>query len=48
MISTLGKTDGFAGKDFSRIVRAEEPVAFHLSATLKVFVGVGLGVGVGV
>jgi hypothetical protein len=46
-MSTLGKTGGFAGNDFSRIVRAEDPVAFHLSATLKVFVGVGDGDGTG-
>jgi hypothetical protein len=47
IMSTLGNTGGFAGNDFSRIVRAEDPVAFHLSATLKVFVGVGVGVGDG-
>ena len=47
IMSTLGKTGGFAGNDFSRIVRAEDPVAFHLSATLKVFVGVGDGDGTG-
>jgi hypothetical protein len=46
-MSTLGNTGGFAGNDFSRIVRAEDPVAFHLSATLKVFVGVGDGDGTG-
>ena len=46
-MSALGKTGGFAGNDFSRIVRAEDPVAFHLSATLKVFVGVGDGDGTG-
>ncbi len=46
-MSALGKTGGFAGNDFSRIVRAEDPVAFHLSATLKVFVGVGVGDGIG-
>jgi hypothetical protein len=47
MISTLGNAEGFAGNDFSRIVRAEDPVAFQRSATLRVFVGVGVGVGVG-
>jgi len=47
MNSTLGKAGGFAGNDFSRIVRAEEPVAFQRSATLSVFVGVGVGMGVG-
>ena len=47
IISTLGKTEGFAGNDFSRIVRAEDPVAFHRSATLSVFVGVGVGMEVG-
>lgn len=47
MISTLGNAEGFAGNDFSRIVRAEDPVAFQRSATLRVFVGVGAGVGVG-
>jgi len=48
IMSTLGKTGGFAGNDFSRIVRAEDPVAFHLSATLKVFVGEGDGTGAAV
>ncbi len=48
IMSTLGKTGGFAGNDFSRIVRAEDPVAFHLSATLKVFVGDGDGTGAAV
>ena len=31
----------------SYTLRAEDPVAFHRSATLRVFVGVGVGVGVG-
>jgi hypothetical protein len=48
IISTLGKTEGFAGNAFSRIVRAEDPVAFHLSAKLSVLLGVGVGVGVGI
>lgn len=44
-MSTLGNTGGFVGNDFSRIVRAEDPVAFHRSATLKVVDGDGDGTG---